>query len=308
MRKFYRNMQFERSARSLGVVGLGLMSLCPLALLVIAAFAVFQFTTGHDLLHSATILHGHGLALAGLGTVAIPDRLQDHLIAGREDRFRNILGRTGIKASPLKILQFRKRQNPTYPGVQDAIMQPVYDSFSVAAAAAFPAQTVMFQVARGQAGKTLAQTNMQQSGQLPNPQSLLIQAIEVWIANNTAPVDLQNMLANVSFQLLIGTKPYLQCPLVNLPAGRGGVAYSAAQLGTAAAGDISFASTSNGAPDPRAVFTLQQNAIGLTQGEQFQVVITAETAFNMAAANARPNGNGTSLWVFLDGVLQRSVQ
>jgi hypothetical protein len=197
-------------------------------------------------------------------------------------------------------------RNPLVANLMEVINQPVYDSVSFAAAAAM-AKTVLFQTPIGQGGKTLAQTNMTKAGQLEQPQKLVIRAISLFFSNNTAPVDLVNFLQNVSFVLTVGKKPMLECPALNLTAGRGAIAYSMAELGTAAAGDVPTASTSNGVPDPRSVFTLNQPIV-IEGGEGFAVTLNPETAFNFAAAASRPVGNGTTVYVILDGELYRGVQ
>lgn len=300
-RKFSRNMQYERSARGIAFLGLSLLApVVPLLLLLVAVVVIGHMLTGHS----------HGIVLAGFPFVGLNRRGED--FSSAMDSMGEVVRRPKGLQRGMRLLaafdfcKFPRKCNPTLDGYQDLIIQPTYDSVAFAAAAAF-VTTILFQTPVG-AGKTLAQTSMVQAGQLPAPQSLLIDSIQAWVANNTAPVDLQNMLQNVTFELYIGTKPYLQCPLAFIQAGMGGIAYSAAQLGTAAAADVSFASTSNGVPDPRAVFAMGDNPIQLKQGENFKVILTPQTAFNFAAANARPNGNGTSLQIFLNGRLQRSVQ
>lgn len=197
-------------------------------------------------------------------------------------------------------------RNPLVANIMEVINQPVYDSVSFAAAAAM-AKTVLFQTPIGQGGKTLAQTYMTKAGQLEQPQKLVIRAISLFFANNTAPIDLVNFLQNVSFTLTVGKKPMLECFAGNLTAGRGAIAYSAAELGTVAVGDVPFVSTSNGVPDPRSVFTLNQPIV-IEGGEGFSVTLNPETAFNFAAAATRPNGTGTTVYVILDGELYRGVQ
>jgi hypothetical protein len=211
----------------------------------------------------------------------------------------------------LKSFNFGKRPrckmtNPILGGVEDYISQPIYDSVSFAAAAAFTQQT-MFQQPRGQAGKTLAQTNMTGPGFLPNPQRLILRALRVFIANGTAPVDMFNMLQNVSIQLILGTKPYFLGFLGLLTAGCGAMVTAAAQVGVAPAGSAPLFSTSNGQPDQRNVFALNQ-PITIEQGETIQVILNPDVAFNFAAAGANPAGVGTTLFVILDGDLYRGVQ
>ena len=197
-------------------------------------------------------------------------------------------------------------RNPLVANMMEVINQPVYDSVSYAQAAAMT-KSVLFQTPIGQSGKTLAQTYMTKAGQLEQPQKLVIRAISLFFANNTLPVDLVNFLQNVSFTLTVGKKPMLECFAGNLTAGRGVVTYSAAELGTAAAGDVQFVSTLNGVADPRSVFTLNQPIV-IEGGEGFNVTLNPETAFNFAAAASRPNGVGTTVYVILDGELYRGVQ
>jgi hypothetical protein len=199
-----------------------------------------------------------------------------------------------------------KMRNPILGGVEDYITQPIYDSVSFAAGAAFAQQT-MFQQPRGQGGKTLAQTNMTSPGFLPNPQRLILRALRVFISNNTVPTDMANMLQNVSLQLTLGTKPYFQGFVGLLSAGCGAMVTAAAQVGTAPAGSAPLFSTSNGVPDQRSVFTLNQ-PITIEQGETIQVLLNPDVAFNFAAAGANPSGVGTTLYVILDGDLYRGVQ
>lgn len=198
--------------------------------------------------------------------------------------------------------------NPQMAGVEDKISQPIYDSFSLAAAAAFP-QTVMFQVQKGASGKTLAQTNMVSSGQLQFPQRLWLCAIYFVVANNTTLTDLINIQTNVSFTLNVGTKNYLQVPAGFLTAGRGAVMNTIANVGqaVAAGGGVTAYATSNGVQDPRAIFALD-NPFMIEYGESFNVTLNPETPFNMQANTTNPPGVGTQITVFLDGTLYRSVQ
>lgn len=205
------------------------------------------------------------------------------------------------------IMPHLKRQNPSVPGTVDTIDQPLYDSVSFAAGAAF-AKTVLFQTPIGQGGKTLAQTNMTQPGQLPLPQSQRVSGISVYVSNNTVPTDLQNLLQNVSFTLTVGLKPFLQCPLMYLPAGMGGMLTAAAQLGTSgAAQNIALFTTSNGQPTPQSTAILSL-PVDLGAGESFNVTLNPETGFNFAAAGGATIGAGATLVVYLHGTQTRSVQ
>jgi len=200
-----------------------------------------------------------------------------------------------------------KRHNPNLGGVTEVITQYFYDQVSFAQGAAF-ARTILFQTPKGQGGKTLAQTNMTQAGILPNPQRFTIQSIQVLIANNTIVADLVNLLTNVSFELDVNTKPYSQGPLAFYPAGCGFRMDSIAQVGQppAAGGFIDAYSTSNGIQDPRAVHLLDA-PITIEQGEQFQVILNPETAFNFTANTTNPAGVGTTITVIFAGNLERGA-
>lgn len=204
------------------------------------------------------------------------------------------------KANPLRM------PNPAVTGMAEQINQPIYDSFSVNANTGFP-KTTLFQTPIGQAGKTLAQTNMTQAGSLPAPQQFLIQAIRLRIVENTTPTDVINIIQNCSFTLSVGKKPYLEVPGALLTAGCGYYLQAAAQVGTAPAGSAPAFAGSLGEPDQRNVFSLSQPImIGIQ--ETFSVVINPETAFNTQANATNPAGVGTTVQVILDGVLTRGVQ
>jgi hypothetical protein len=199
-----------------------------------------------------------------------------------------------------------RMKNPSFPGAQEVITQPVYDSVSFAAAAAM-AKTTLFQTPIGQAGKTLAQTNMTQAGTLPAPQRLTVRSIQLGFANNTVITDVVNILENVSLTFIVGKKPMLEVPCHYLTAGCGGIVTAAAQVGTAPAGSAPLFSTSNGVPDQANRFWLSV-PFTIEQGETFQVVLVPETGFNFAAAGANPAGVGTTIRVAFSGELYRQVQ
>lgn len=197
--------------------------------------------------------------------------------------------------------------NPVLQGVEDVINQPIYDSFSVAAGTAWPNVTTLFSQSQGQAGKTLAQTNMIQAGTLQAPQRLYVQALRIFIGNDAVIADLNNILRNVSVTLTVGKKPYFEGPVLLLSAGTGAMLSAASQVGTAPAGSAPLFATSNGAPDQRSIFSLSRPWM-LEEGEAFSVTVRAETAFNTTAAAANPAGVGVTVYFILDGELYRGVQ
>jgi hypothetical protein len=199
----------------------------------------------------------------------------------------------------------QKRQNPNLAGVVEAITYSFYDQATFAQNAAF-AQTLLFQTPVGQGGKLLSQSDMTFPGVFPNPQRFTIWAICVHISNNTIPADMQNLVQNVTLQLSINTKPYQQGPLALFPAGRGWELVAAAQVGTAPAGSSALYSTSNGPVDPRAVY-MMDIPITIEQGEQFNVLLVPQSAFNLTANSTNPPGVGTVITVYLDGNWERGV-
>ena len=205
-----------------------------------------------------------------------------------------------------KQLSRHSKQNPGVPGQIDVIDWTYYDSVSFNQGAAM-ANTVMFQTPIS-GTKLLNATNLQGvGGQLPFPQTLTITALKVYIANNTVPADLNNILTDVSYTLTVGLKPFFQCPVAVLTAGMGAVVTAASQVGTAPSGSAPLFSTTNGLPDPRAVYSLNKPII-IGYGENFNVTLTPNVAFNFTANTANPAGVGTTIVCHLDGVLTRQVQ
>jgi hypothetical protein len=220
----------------------------------------------------------------------------------RESHFRSVFGRAGLK-------YISRRHNPIIGGVVQSFTDSLYDQITVAAGAAF-VRSILFQVGVGQGSgpKTLAQTNLTQSGGiLPNPYRFTIWAMGCHISNNTIPADMQALVTNISATLLINNHPYQQGPLAKFPGGRGwqmvsgysSVPQTAASLG------ISQTSTSNGALDQAFKFDIP---ITIEQGEQFQLVLNPETATNLAAGSAvNPLGQGAVITWYLDGNIEVGV-
>jgi hypothetical protein len=134
-------------------------------------------------------------------------------------------------------------------GNQEIVQQSLYDFQTYPAAGV--AQMLFFQVPAGQGGKTLADTNMEGAGQLPNPKALMVTSIEVMyfptLALNGGGADLDGtefaqdvfavMMGAAYLEFFIGSKTYLRdAPLCNFPpATKLFVAGSASDSTTAAA-------------------------------------------------------------------------
>ncbi len=200
----------------------------------------------------------------------------------------------------------RRKRNEVLPG-STARDGWYWDSFAVAAGAAFPV-TNMFAVPQGSGGKTLAQTNLTgQGGQLPSGQTLIIRSIRIYISNVTVPADFQNILTNCSVEFKVNNVPIYQLTPGWFPAGFGGVTLASGNLGVLPVGQVSVNSTTNGIPHQTAVYDFKY-PYPLESALNFTVLWTPQTAFNMvAAAGTNPFGVGTSIVVYLEGEKQQIV-
>lgn len=114
-------------------------------------------------------------------------------------------------------------------GEIEAVRQPLYDYQQYPSAGS--SQLNFFAVPFGQGGKTLADTNMNIAGSLPNPKRFLILGISVQffpgLFPSLAPAapaidnfsnDVWEVFsATCWLELFIGSKPYLQAPLNQFP-------------------------------------------------------------------------------------------
>jgi hypothetical protein len=178
-----------------------------------------------------------------------------------------------------------------------------YDTFTVAAGAAFPQQTFGFAVPQG-GSKNLASTNLTgQGGQMPAGITLLIQRIRIEISNLTTEADFGNIMSNVTFEFKVNQVPIYQCMPNYLPAGFGCPTFSAAQVGTAPTGSSVLTSTNNGMPSQNATYEFSTYPYSLSSQENFVALFTAQNAFNMVAATGvNPVGVGTTIRCYLDGI------
>jgi hypothetical protein len=206
----------------------------------------------------------------------------------------------------MKLPSARRRQNPNLGGTIDVITTELYDQLSVSPNNPFPSPSILFQTPKGQAFKTLANTNMTAAGILPNPDRFTIWAVAAHISNNSVPSDFYSLMSNVTLELYINNKWWSQGPLLSYPAGRGYRVDSAAQVGTAPASSAPIYSVTNGIQDPRAVALLDAS-ITIEQGEQFSVVLTAQLGFSVAANTTNPPGNGVTLTIYLIGNRERGT-
>lgn len=196
-------------------------------------------------------------------------------------------------------------KNPTVPVGANAYSNTdsLYDSFSVAQAAAFPLLTPMFQVPIS-GTKTKAQTNMRTAGTLANGETFKLRRVRCMFSSNTYPADAINILQLCSLTLQIGGRTFTEGNPAMYPAGGGGFLTAAANVGTVPSGSNIQSGYINGSPDIRAAFKFETD-IEVENNEQILVNFVAETAFNMTASAS--GGVGTTIYVYLDGVRLRKA-
>lgn len=122
-----------------------------------------------------------------------------------------------------------ERYNVNRAGEFEATRQSLYDTLTYAQAG--QTQLLFFQVPAGQAGKSLADTNMTIAGSLPNPIMQLVQSIEVLFFPSTLPSrgpiadeasiflnDVYNVGKSGWLEFFIGSKTYLkEAPINRFP-------------------------------------------------------------------------------------------
>lgn len=201
---------------------------------------------------------------------------------------------------------YRRQRNEVLQGQSTFRDGWYYDTFTVAAGAAFP-KTLMFQTPQGGA-KFLNSTNLTgNGGQIPTGDVLNLKAIRLYIANTTVPADFQNIINNCSVQFIIRNTPIYQCTPEWFPAGNGGVTLSVGNLGTLPAGTASVVSTTNGMPVQTAVYELKSPYYMESQ-LPFVLLINPEVPFNMVAgAGTNPLGVGVTIRAYLDGDRQAVI-
>ena len=300
-RKFSRNMQFEVSSRAIGVACFKLLGaiLGPCAVVLMLSIGAYLHFHGNG--HAGYALAATplmGARLSGLDWRTASDREVSRVM----DRHRG-----DERGHSMRGFGPRRKRNEVAPGLTSYRDGWYYDSFTVAAGAAFPVVN-SFATAQGAGGKTLAQTNLTgQGGQLPQGQTILIRSIRIYISNTTVPADFQNILSNVSVEFKVNNTPIYQTVPGWFPAGYGAITTAVANVGTVPAGTAPVVSTTNGMPMQTAAYELKF-PYSLESGLNFTVIWTPQTAFNMVAAAAtNPLGVGTTIVVFLEGEKQQIV-
>jgi hypothetical protein len=197
-------------------------------------------------------------------------------------------------------------------GEYEATRQTLFDHQTYATAGI--TQMQFFQVPKGQGGKTIADTNMEIAGMLPQPKYFLIESVEIYVFPGVVPGneaaaaptetefsnDMYTLAKSGSLKLFIGSKTYLEeAPIGRFPPKTKMEGYAALQFKQATAADqqmtIDYAAWC-GRPyyvNPQLLIVPNQN-------------FTVE--LNWPAVVATPSGADARIGVVLDGVLYRQSQ
>lgn len=200
-------------------------------------------------------------------------------------------------------------------GQYEGIRQSLYDFTTYANAGQTSLQ--FFQVPRGQGGKTVADTNMQSAGQLPQPQHFLVESIEIFFFPGVLPTtktiavaetefsnDVYSVAKSGSLDFFIGSKSYLEeAPLGRFPpktrlSVEGNHAISELQ---AAAADSELQVSTDYAAGIGRPYYLDPPVL-LVPNQNFNITI------NWPAVIALPSGVDGRIGIALDGILYRQSQ
>lgn len=145
--------------------------------------------------------------------------------------------------------------------VQDLITQPLYDTGTVATSATTKITFFQVQVGAGttnfgSGGKTLTDTNLTLSGQIPAGWRHECHAVSIvgWSLAVSAALDLQTALQGAFLQIKTGgNKIWFEGPVKRLTGGCGVDGYAATAVGGS---PLTIQNSHNGVADPRAVYGL----------------------------------------------------
>jgi len=191
----------------------------------------------------------------------------------------------------------------------DVTVQPLYDTATIPAAGTL--QLNFFQQQLGAAGgnfaaaaapKTLADTNMDLSGQLPAGQNFRVLGFRAQPHFALTQADAVKWSSGAWFVFTVGQKPYLRVPVDCLPAGLGAFGfYTQAAAATAAVASHGYPVLSNG-------FTIGKKPLDLTSTQNF--VGTMQWTAVVAVTTTAPvqPAAGLPIRLYMDGFFYRIVQ
>ena len=174
------------------------------------------------------------------------------------------------------------------------LQQPLYDT-EILPAAGTPSELIFFQRQLGQTTtyggitKTVAETNLQQPGQLANPLEFSLFAFNFEIEPGTTAVDYIAIFKTSAYTFTYtGNRIYLQLPLSRIPQGVGPDGFT----GVAA---TTFVHNGVGHISNQYKFTIGRSALRIRPTESFQAKISYPNGAPVISANTR-------LRVFINGL------
>lgn len=207
------------------------------------------------------------------------------------------------------------------PNEKEYLRQSLYDIQTYANAG--QTQLLFFQIPKGQGGKTIADTNMEAAGMLPQPKAFLVESIEVLFFPGDLPVtsaasgaiatapavpnfanDVYTVARSGSLKFFIGSKTYCEeAPIGRFPPKTRLEVEPGAALGggVSGAGDFVVNTVIDYAVPAGRPYRIEPNIL-LEANQNFVVEL------NWPAVVALPSGVDGRIGVVLDGQLIRNSQ
>lgn len=170
------------------------------------------------------------------------------------------------------------------PGVRRRQWTPLYDTIVLAAAGTLGPLTEFFTHTVGANGINV--TNLAKANELAGTEAFEVHSMRVFVLGIAA--DVTDMYQNLCVRLRRGNAVELEAPVEYWAGGAG------FHLATAASTDVF-----NGAADPRAVVSLEDEPIRIEGGDPFRVTMEGALTTATAALTVR---------VYLEGYYEKGVQ
>jgi len=211
--------------------------------------------------------------------------------------------------------------NPIVPNMADYTNWITYDRIVFAAGASIPTTFQLFAVPYNQGGKTKVDTNLQLAGQFPQPYWMNVTHIGFSWLPNAIDVDVNNFLSQSYMEFWVNDKIYSEGPYQAYAGNTGLYGYSTQTgdqgisngmpTGVQSMYDLRLPAGINLGTGPNGpVVTDGLTGINILQSQIFSIKnYLPAGALTLTAANATPTpGTGLTLYVYLHGILSRSVQ
>lgn len=204
---------------------------------------------------------------------------------------------------------FGMRNNPIVPNVTDIQPWMYYDRLT-AAASSSPSTSLLFFTTSLSATKTKLDTNLKQSGRLPDPKHFLVTSLRFVFDNGMSPSDINLLNKSYYIEFEIGDKIFAEGHFDLYPGGAGLDGFASAAT-TAAATSMQQLAVNNGFPSPMSINNWgKEHGIHILQGQSFVVRALAPVAVTLGAAlvPVAQSTPGMNVRAVLDGILYREAQ